>query len=196
MRKHKYKVFITSFAIISLTRCTNAPQKITDSEVPRTSYAEEQEGRSITTAAAKEISAHNFVEINFPQSSSELSKSAISSLESAVLQARQQGVVNKIIVLSWSDNEYPSKKLNKLSKSQRTLAENRNKAVRKYFNQTTNVNIDTYNMAERPSTLAKWFNTTDTKLKNSLTAAGLPTTGDELQYPSKASHSVVLIKVE
>ncbi len=196
MHPHKYKVFITSFAILSLARCTNAPQKIAGSEKPRMTYVEEQEGRSITKAAAKEIMAHNFVEIDFPQTSSVLSKNAISSLDAAVEQARQQGNINQIIVLSWADNEYPSKKLNKLPKLQRTLAADRNKAVQKYFSATTNVDIQTYNMAERPNALSKWFNTTDTKLKNSLIAAGLPTTGDELQFPSKASHAVVLIKVD
>ena len=57
------------------------------------------------------------------------------------------------------------------------------------------MNVDTYNMAKQPSILAEWFNSTDNKLKTSLVAAGLPTTADALQYPSKKSHAVVLIKI-
>ena len=123
-------VLITTFAILIVAGCSSSSQKVADLEKPRTSYAEEQEGRAITKAAATEISAHNFVEINFPQSSAELSKSAISSLETAIQQARKQGNINQIIVLSWSDNEYPSKQMNKLSKQQRTLAEDRNRLIK------------------------------------------------------------------
>lgn len=196
MNHHIAKACITALSFLSFVGCANSPHKVVDSEKARTSYVEEQEGQSITNAAAKEAMAHNFVEIDFPQASAVLSKSAMTSLDAAIQQARQSGNINQFIVMSWSDSEYPSKNLQKLSKSQRTLAENRNKSVQKYFKSVSNISVETYNMAERPNTLSKWFNTSDTKLKNSLTAAGLPTTGDALQYPSKASHSVILIKVE
>ena len=59
-----------------------------------------------------------------------------------------------------------------------------------------NSGISAYNMAERPSVVSRWFNTSDNKLKTSLIAAGLPTTSDSPVYSSKASHSVVFVKVE
>ncbi|OFZ17695.1 MAG: hypothetical protein A2Z20_01560 [Bdellovibrionales bacterium RBG_16_40_8] len=196
MTYHKFKIFVSSLAFLSLASCANTPHKVADLDKPRTSFTEEEDGRQVTNAAAKEVNAHNFVEIDFKQASAVLTKNAASSLESAVLQAKQRGEINQIIVLSWSDEEYPSKKLNKLSKVQSALAEKRNVAVKKYFASMKSVDVDTYNMAERPNALSKWFNTPDTKLKNALMAAGLPTTGDDLQYPSKASHSVILIKVD
>lgn len=196
MGYQKYKILISTIAFTSIASCTHKPQKVADIEEPRTSFTEEEDGRQITNAAAKEVRAHNFVEINFPQLSAVLSYSATSSLDAAVQQAKQRGEINQIIVLSWSDEEYPSQKRKKLSKLQSALAEKRNVAVKKYFSSMKNIDVDTYNMAERPNTLSKLFNTADTDLKNSLMAAGLPTTADELQYPSKASHSVVLIKIE
>ena len=100
------------------------------------------------------------------------------------------------MVLSWSDYEYPSKNLKKLPKAQIDLAQKRNRSVESYIKSLKSVDIDAYNMAEQPNALSKWFNATDNKLKNALVSAGLPTTADDTQYPSKASHSVILIKVE
>jgi hypothetical protein len=53
-----------------------------------------------------------------------------------------------------------------------------------------NVNVNSYNMAERPSSFSKLFDTADSKLKNSLLEAGLSTTADKYDYASKASLSV------
>jgi hypothetical protein len=192
----KYKLYVSSIALLTLGGCANTPHKVADVDNSKLSFIEENDGRQITNAAAKEAKAHNFVEINFSQSSSVLSQSAVSLLEDAINQAKKSGKINQIIVLSWADEEYPSKARNKLSKQQGVLAEKRNSAIRKYFESISSADVETYNMAERPNILSKWFNTADTKLKNSFIAAGLPTTGDELQYPSKASHAVILIKVD
>ncbi len=53
--------------------------------------------------------------------------------------------------------------------------------------------VDTYNMPKQPNAFSRWFNTSDARLKKSLVAEGLPTTADSLQYPSKASHSIVMV---
>ncbi len=196
MKYLKHKIYIPSLAFFSLGACMNSPHQVADFDKTKVSFTDEEDGRQVTHSVAQEARAHNFVEVDYKKESAVLTKSAVSSLDAAVLQAKQRGEINHVIVLSWADKEYPSKKLNHLSKTQSALAERRNLAVKKYFKTMKKVDVDTYNMAKRPNTLSKWFNTTDTKLKNSLIAAGLPTTGDELQYPSKASHSVVLIKVD
>jgi len=57
--------------------------------------------------------------------------------------------------------------------------------------------VDTYNMAQQPNVLSKWFNTTDNKLKNTLVAAGLRTTASEPSAsPHKASHALILVNAE
>lgn len=160
------------------------------------SATESNDSRSVSNAAASQADAYNFVEISFEPGSTGLTESAKSSLRSVVEQAKSAGKLDEAIVMSWSDEEYPSKDVKKLPKNQRDLAENRNKAVKEFIKSVQKMDIDTYNMASQPNTISKWFNTPDARLKNSLSAAGLPTTADQKQYPSKASHSLVLIKVE
>lgn len=160
------------------------------------SASEKSDSRSVSNAAASQADAYNFVEISFEPGSTGLTESAKSSLRSVVEQAKSAGKLDEAIVMSWSDEEYPSKDVKKLPKNQRDLADNRNKAVKDFIKSVQKMDIDTYNMASQPNTISKWFNTPDARLKNSLSAAGLPTTADQQQYPSKASHSLVLIKVE
>ena len=72
------------------------------------------------------------------------------------------------------------------------LADRRNEALRNYIKATQPVTVESYNMAEQSSAFEKIFKTTDSKLKNSFISAGLPTTADDPQYPSKASHAVIV----
>lgn len=188
--------YVGAVALLALIGCANAPEKGAKSDQARTAFTEEAEGRAVTSAAAKEVRAHNFVEIEFNPGSSVLSESAKTSLNAIMEQARQDGKIDEVIVLSWADQEYPSANVKKLSKPQTELAENRNKAVENYVKTIRRVDVDTYNMAAQPNALSKWFNTTDNKLKKSFLAAGLPTTADSPKYPSKASHSVILVKIE
>jgi len=160
------------------------------------STSERAAGSSVSNAAANAANAYNFVEISFEPGSTGLTDSAKSSIQQVVSQAKSAGKLDEAIVMSWSDEEYPAKDVKKLPKAQRDLADARNKAVKDYVKSIQRMDVDTYNMASQPNVLSKWFNTTDAKLKNSLTAAGLPTTADNPQYPSKASRSLVLIKVE
>jgi hypothetical protein len=192
----KYILAAGSLILSNIVGCANAPQIVTEQDKPRTSFTEEAEGRAVTNAAALKVKAHNFIEIDFKQGSALLRKSTKTSLTSVIDQANKDGKITEVIVLSWSDKEYPSKNLAKLPKRQRDLAKKRNTAIEEYVKTISSVSVVTYNMAEQPNALSKWFNTTDSKLKESFIAAGLPTTADALQYPSKASHSVVLVKVE
>jgi hypothetical protein len=196
MSVRKHRLTISAFCFFTAVGCTNTPKKTAEFEGPKISAAETQEGRDITGAAALQANAHNFVEIDFSQASSFLSNRSKTALESSIEQAKKYGDIKQIIVLSWADEEYPSQKQNKLSNAQRALADKRNSSIKSFFKTFSRSDVETYNMAERPNILSKWFNTSDSQLKRSLVAAGLPTTADELQYPSKAAHSVVLIKVE
>jgi hypothetical protein len=157
---------------------------------------EQADNRMVSNAAANEVKAYNFVEVTFEAGSTSLTQSAKTALYQVLSQAKRAGKLDEAIVMSWSDEEFPSKNLKKLPKFQRDLADNRNKSVKDYIKSIQKIDVDQYNMATQPNAFSKWFNTTDAKLKNSLIAAGLPTTADNPQYPSKASHSLILIKVE
>lgn len=170
--------------------------------LPAMSYAadrnerEDAESRAISNAAAIETEAHNFVEIEFSPGSAKLTDKARESLHRIIKQARKAGKIDEVITLAWADDDYPSKNLKELSKPQRDLADNRNTSIKHYMNSIKKVDIDAYNMAERPNSISKWFNTDDNKMKKAFLSAGLPTTADSPEYASKASHAVILIKVE
>jgi hypothetical protein len=181
--------------LFSIAGCANTPQQ-TASEKHRVSSIEEADGETVTNAVAIKANASDFVEIEFKKNSSVLTESAKFSLNSLIKDAKQDGQIDEVIVLSWSDEEYPSKKLKKLPKFQKELADKRNKSVESYIKTMRTIEVNAFNMAERPNAITKLFETTDSKLKNSLLAAGLPTTADPAQYASKSSHSVILIKVK
>lgn len=150
--------------------------------------------RAISEEAAKEVRGKSFVEIEFAKDSAVLTENAKSSIQALVDQAKQTGKVDDVLVLSWADEEYPSTDKKKLSKKQIDLATQRNKAVEDYVKSLTNASVDRYNLAKQPNVFSKWFNTTDARLKNALVAAGLPTSPGANQYPTKASHSVIIVK--
>ena len=184
--------FILLFSLSCKSNSTGQDQLNSD----RKTFVDESEGLSITKKAASKVNAQKFVEIEFMLGSTRLNENAIETLNSLIEQGRLMGPVDRVIVLSWADDEYPSAKIKKLSTEQRKLAELRNKAIKKYIAAISSYNVNTYNMAERPHIISRWFNTTDSQLKSSLLQAGLPTTDDELRYPSKASHAVIMVKVE
>ncbi len=190
-------IFSSSSAlfIFVFVACSSQSQNTSSEthEQPRTTYTEEAETSSVTAAAAQVMNARDFIEIKFTPGSSQLSEFQEASVKNMIDQDLDEKT-NQLIVLSWADQEYPSKKKERLSFKNRNLAGARNESIMKYIRaQGSNVVIENHNMAERPNTLAQWFNTDDNKIKSALSAAGLPTTEDMLRFPSKASHSVILI---
>lgn len=186
----KYLRLYPLLSVPVLTLLTSCAMRDHQSAMP-------QEGRtSVAKTVAQSSEAQDFVEIEFGLGSAILSDAAKSSLTSIVSKARRAGKLDEVIVLSWSDFEYPAKDAGTLPRGQRDLAGERNRAVKAYLQASPGVDVETYNMAEKPNTLSKWINTSDNQMKRSFLAAGLPTTADSPQYEGKASHSVILVKVE
>ena len=113
-------------ALIAVVGCADTSHKVTqtDKQIAESNY--------VTNKVAREAEAQNYVEIGFNQGSATLTDNAKRSLNSIIKQARQEGKIDEVIVLSWSDEEYPSKNLKELPKSQRELAEKRNKNIEHY----------------------------------------------------------------
>lgn len=145
-----------------------------------------------TKAAAHQAEASYVGSISFAENSTSLSDSARADLDRLIATANSGGKVDKIKVLTWGDVEYPKNK-KELPKAQRLLADKRNKAINEYIkDKTSGVNVDTYNMAERPTKVGEMFNTTDAKIKNAMERAGL---NDPESWRSAAhkSKSVVMV---
>lgn len=183
-----YNVMISVF-LLSALGCTH---KL----VSTTQKSDISPNQTLANSIAEKNNANFFTDIEFSPSSALLSDRAVFSLNEIMRIAKNEGSINEIIVLSWSDEEYPSSHLKNLSKQQRKLADSRNLSIKQYIESFKGLNVDTYNMAERPTKLSQWFNTTDNKLKSSLLSAGLSTTADSYQFLTKASHAMVLMKIE
>lgn len=181
--------------IFATLGCANHSQKVTE-DPPRKSFVEEQDSIAISNEAAKEVDASYFVEIAFAPGSSHLTESSQTAIENLMNQAKQGGSLAEVKILAWADNELPSAQRKTLSESQRRLADRRAKVVESYVKRFTKVDIDRHNMAMQPNVVAKWFDSSDARLKRTLVAAGLPTTADDPQYPSKASHSLIMVQLQ
>lgn len=136
----------------------------------------------------------NYADIEFPHGSSTLTEVSKKSIDLLILESLKDEYLNELVLLSWSDNEYPEKNIEKLSSSQRQLASKRMDTLSKYIKLKRNISIEKYNMAEKPSRFSKLFNTADNKLKSAMLAAGLPTTNGSTKYFGKASHAIIVIK--
>jgi len=145
-------------------------------------------------AAAED--AAQVAELSFPKGSAQLSETAKQDLRRLIDEAKGKDV-KEVKVISWGDEEYPSKSEKKLSSSERDLVKKRNEAIKDYVKTYhRGLDVDTYSMAERPGALKELFNTSDARLKKSLETAGIPTTGSPSTAPSKASKSVIMVITE
>lgn len=152
---------------------------------------------SINREAAKEAGASFFTEVEFKPGSSTLTEGSQRSISNVLQRARAEGKLDEVSVLAWADEEYPSQAQKNLPDPQRKLADRRNEAVEKYIDSLKyGVDVDTYNMAERPGQIGQWVATKDARFKKTMADAGLPTTADQRQFPSKASKAVILVGIE
>lgn len=192
MKCFKLSLAISSIALLAIG-CAGTPKKTSESRT----VDEINAGSAVTNEAARKEGAYNFVEVSFKPGTATLTSAAKQSLDAVLAQASSAGEIDEVMVLSWPDTEYPSQARKTLPRSQVDLAGSRNDSVRDYIEDVKKVDdVDAYNMAKRPGLFSRWFNTTDNRLKSTLAAAGLPTTADDPQYPSKASRSVILVKVK
>ena len=146
---------------------------------------------------AAEQSAPYVTEISFAKGSSKLTSKAQEQIKELFLRSKGQREVSDANVITWADQEYPSENAKTLSKAQRNLADNRNKAIRDYLNELrASVDVHVHSMAERPTALKEFLKTADTRVKQSLETAGIPTTDQPKTGLPKASKSIVMLMLK
>ena len=111
--------------------------------------------------------------LKFSPTSAVLSPAAKSKLEllATHLRARQTGTENSptMTIVAWSDHAYQNDPRAPASISDRQLAGLRLKAIEDYFKDlVTPANIQSFNMAERPSEVSRVLSTTDARMKAAL----------------------------
>lgn len=147
---------------------------------------------------AKQLAAENeasyVTELTFRKGKNQLSPDAHTQLSQVLDQARAHGQIQDVKVISWADSEYPSANSRALSAGQRKLATRRNDEIKRFLkNMDRDVNVTTYNMAERPGAVSELFSTSNAHIKKSLEVAGIPNTGTRVKLPAKASKSIVMV---
>lgn len=195
MLSYEKNTVLLLICFMSIAACAKRVHSV--SEITRPTTLEESTGAGVSSTAAQAVDANAYLEIQFEPGVSNLSEKQKNALRAMIDQSRARGEIDEVLVLSWADQEYPGKNEGRLSSKQVELASKRGQAIKDFIGRVeSDIDVDRYNMAKRPGVLAKWFNTTDAQLKRTLVAAGLPTTEDAVQQPSKASHSVVIFRME
>ncbi len=159
---------------------------------PSQSFAE-QSSDEMARRGADVANADYFAEIEFDRGSKALGAVEREKIKKILDDSRKSGTISMVSVLSWADEEFPSDKRKNLSDDQKALADQRNTVLKEIVNALQSAPVTTYSMAEQSDGLQMFLHTDDARLKRSLVAAGLPTNGDKLRFPSKASHGLVFI---
>ena len=158
------------------------------------------EMHTVSTAAkqtAEKEDASYVTEFSFNKGSAVLTENAKSDLRKVISDAKQNAKIKEVKVITWSDSEYPSSEIKKLSSADRDLVKKRNNAIRDYVKSYSDgLDVDTYSMAERPGMLQEMFNTSDARIKKSMQDAGIATTETSGSTAPKSSKSVVMVVTE
>lgn len=109
--------------------------------------------------------------ITFNERDWTLTSDSREALAALVKQGRAKGQIDEIQVAVWSDNPAPRDTEN-LSQPDRELASRRLNVVEEYLSQNQKISVKGYNMAERASWLARFFETSDAELKAEIGRGG------------------------
>jgi hypothetical protein len=184
------KKLIPLLSLTFLSACSSAPKEnIPLSRAP--SSASSIEAKQL----AAQIDADEVAEIEFAEESSELSRVSALQLKKGLERALSHGPIERIAVVSWGDEEYPSVHAPELSKEQRILADARNSVIKNFLQEYDEKPlIRVYSMAERPGTIDEFIGNRESKIKKSLEQSGVPNTDTSVKEPSKKSKAIVLFK--
>ncbi len=174
--------------LIALAACsTTHPVVKTEAQKPTTDTVAQNND------LAERNDASYFTELSYKKKSSRLNTQKQEALKDLVQKSMKEGKIEEIKVLSWADQEYPRRKT-ELSKHQRSLADRRSKKIENYLHQMyPNVEISTYNMAQRPEAIESYFRSADDKTKRSFERAGILTPGQkEANYSEKKSKTLIM----
>lgn len=103
--------------------------------------------------------------VAFKSGSSVLSESERQNLAAIVSAVRMDATVSSAIIAAWSDKEYPATKGERLSESERSLADARLAVIEGSLLSLGIKNVETHTMAQHPSWIGKLLNTKDAKVK-------------------------------
>lgn len=125
------------------------------------------------------------VTIDFKSGSGALTVESRNKLNELIKVSKANGgKISEVQIAAWSDNPVP-RDGDELSKRDRDLASSRANSIKNHLKRNLNVSdVETYNMAERATVLARLFDTSDAELKSEITQ------GDDKSLMSKEEFRV------
>lgn len=174
-----------AFAML-VTACSSAPKEV--GNVARG----EPKPTTVASIEAKQVAAEQeaayVTEIDFAKNSARLTSAARSKIESLYKMA-DPSRLKSVKVIAWADQEYPKEPEKKLGFGDRELAKHRGEAVQNLIKEKNpKLDLELYNMAQRPGTFSEFVGSADARIKKSLEHAG--------QSTSKARKVIVMLLLD
>lgn len=165
------------------------------------SCAHQDEKKSDQTTSITPIEGTRYTTVIFPSGISDLDPRNKKNLQEFTRKFRQhKKKISEIKILAWADAEYPNDKKNKGTTREVILAAERAQNIKEYLQDELHEKneVDTFNMAKRPSQFSQMLENEEYKIKKSYEKSGV--TGSVLSDGSisytKASKALVIINYE
>lgn len=113
--------------------------------------------------------------VKFKKGDTTLSQQDKQSLRKFIDNARAQGDIDTIHVVSWADQPFPKGQKDELSDAQKDLAQKRSDAISSFLKDELKASdVETYSMAEKSNWFARAFDTNEAELKSLFSQQGAP----------------------
>lgn len=189
-----HKFFSKALIILIFTLATGC---VTDHNMPHLPSSSTSSPHASIEAkqVAAQLGSSYVTEVEFSPGLSKLSSKAKIHLKKLKKQWELSSYkkIEKIHVIVWADEEYPSIHTEKLPQTQIDLAESRGKTLVRALSEMNLTSAEVVNMALRPSFWDDLINSDDERIKSALEVVGVPNTDTSVKIPSKKGHGMVLI---
>ncbi len=114
--------------------------------------------------------SYETMKITFDQKSGLLDAQSAQALIDKVLDLNYSRELDQVTIAGYSDEPYPARNQTPLTKDDSKLAKKRISSIKTAISDLDGVSVDveTFNLAEEPSTFERWFNTEDYRLKSAI----------------------------
>ncbi len=181
-------IFPASLLITAALLACSSTKKV------ESTVATREDSKKMDNRIGYENEASWYTELNFEKGSARLDQEDYTAIQDLVKKSMDAGRIDEIKIITWADQEYPSKNAKKLPSGQKQLADRRNERIKDFLKESyPSLDVRVYNMAERPNALENLFQTSDARTKKTIESAGISYDPDHhSHYPSKASSTLIL----
>lgn len=121
-------------------------------------------GEVIVRGNVYQILDKDFIKVSFAEGSAELSNGSLTALADFAKTTRGVAKIDRFIVASWSDKNYPTK--GEVSKGQKKLAELRAEHIKGALSAAGAEKVDTFEMTKQPNWIQRAFSTETAEINN------------------------------